>query len=223
MQKKAIILLVTLSFLAISSLLILKSLTLSEKYVQKVNAEHHQTQVFLLIKNFQDELFKIFKQKNIYDEFLKNDTECFSMPLSFNYILSNLQVCKYQDKININKFFTNNDSAIKEFSPIFDEYNLNIYTFNNSVKQSKFKSISSSKELDSLFKMYTKKLSQNRENNNDLLQLQNRFSFFTTTAEDRYMRVFLTFQLDDKIYSSNFLLNTNYEKQEVIDFEFSYK
>ena len=184
-------LLITLSFISVISLLILKNLEDSEQYVRDNNAEYVDTQVFLLIKNFQRELLKAFERDTVYDTFVENGQECTPMLLTLKDNASHLNICKYQDKININNFFKKSDSFIEQTSSMFDEYYLNIYTFVSVVKRSEFKNINSSKELDELFLLFEDELGYIANENNDILLLKNRFTFLTINKESKIVKIFL--------------------------------
>jgi hypothetical protein len=220
MKKKAMTLLITLSFISVISILILKNLDQSEKYVTNSNAEYANTQIFLLAKNFQTELLKAFKNESVYDVFTKNENDCTPMPFQFGNILSTLTICKYEDKIDINSFFTKNDSFIEQTTSIFDEYNSNIYTFVSVVKRSEFKSINSSKELDELFLLFEKEVGYNE--NSNILELKNRFSFLSKNSQSKLVRIFLDFKEENKTYKAEFLLDTANNNQRILDFELRY-
>jgi hypothetical protein len=223
MKKKGMTLLITISFIAVISILILKNLDTSEKYVTNSNAEYANTQVFLLIKNFQNELFKAFENDTVYDAFTKNENQCTPMIFDFKNNISSLRICKYADKININSIFKKDDSFIEQSTSIFDQYNFNIYTFVSVVKRSDFKSIHSFKELDELFLLFKDELGYISDENDLILTLRNRFSFLDMNEESKILKIFLKINQENKIYNAHFLLDTANKKQRILGFEISYK
>lgn len=223
MKKKAMTLLITISFIAVISIFILKNLDTSENYVTTSNLGYGNTQVFLLIKNFQRELLKAFENESIYDIFTENAHDCSPMIFDFKNNVSLLMICKYEDKININNFFKKNDAFIEQTASVFDEYNSNIYTFVNVVKRSEFKSINSSKELDELFLLFEDELGYIPYENNYISELKNRFSFLTINEKSKMVKIFLELDQNNKIYNVHFLLDTANKKQRILDFELTYK
>ncbi|NQY22373.1 MAG: hypothetical protein HRT40_13950, partial [Campylobacteraceae bacterium] len=105
MQKKSIVLLITILFITTISALILKNLKSSEDYISASNKEYTYAQALLLVKNAQNELLGFFSNDDIYDNYISSEDADLSVPLNFKDINFILEVKPYKKEFNINHFF----------------------------------------------------------------------------------------------------------------------
>ncbi|MCJ8326487.1 MAG: hypothetical protein MJK08_05230 [Campylobacterales bacterium] len=250
MQKKSIVLLITILFITTISALILKNLKSSEDYISASNKEYTYAQALLLVKNAQNELLGFFSNEELYDNYISSKDTELSVPLNFKDINFILEVKPYKKEFNINHFFIryedekdvskrkklkkkrdNFNVKIEEF---FLENHIDIYLFREVLDEYKFKNklkynisdnknqIRSSKQINTIIRAFKKK-----SNILDTNILENELGFFDKKDKDdkknRYLTCSLNFEINNHRYFAKFILNLNKNKTGVEDFEFTFK
>lgn len=119
-MKKGVVLLITLSFIIMISLLVLKNLDDTDTILEKQNYILNNTQVLIAIKNIQEEVGRlILENKDNVDSALDNDI--FQTPVSIN--IEDLQIefnVKKYDRININDINVKDSKTIQNLFSSYD-------------------------------------------------------------------------------------------------------
>ncbi len=114
MKKKAIVLMITLFFIASVSVLILKNLNDTDTYIKEYNQKISKVQVLSLIVNIKKELIKLLKAASMYGFDLGN----LSQVLPIYEAIISFDIRDYE-KYNINDLSSNDVEKIDKFRDLF--------------------------------------------------------------------------------------------------------
>lgn len=151
-MKKSIVLLISLLFIAVISLLILKNLQDTDSYLAEQNAKFTKTQIMFYINNAKDEISNILSKK--LDEEILKEYIGVEYPILVQDAKISIKLEEY-DKYNINLLNEKDDKKyeyLKDFLQRNEIYD--IYTLQSILKEND--NIKNSKQLDSLFEKFEK-------------------------------------------------------------------
>ncbi|WP_321314840.1 hypothetical protein [Halarcobacter sp.] len=157
-MKKGVVLFITIAFVTIISIFILKNLDNTDKYLENQNFIVSNTQLLISIQNTQEQVSKILvNNKNTVDKFLEDTLLDSSIPLKINiedlkidstfnrYEKVDINTLSKDDKSEINKLFMDNN--------IFNFYLfLDIYT---EILQRSNKNITNRSQLYDIINTFT--------------------------------------------------------------------
>lgn len=197
-MKKGVVLLVTLLFITAISVLILKNLDDSNKFLENQNYIINNSQVLISIKNLQVEVAKLIsKNKDNIDKALEDDF--FKVPLNLN--IENLNIdftLKKYDKININDMNDKDSTTVEKLflkNDIFD-YDSFKQVYKKKLQGSNLK-VTTTKQVDDIIKTFNKE-TQNQKiiqikdklgflTNKNLYELNLHISYFSSKAKAYYI------------------------------------
>lgn len=151
-MKKSIVLLISLLFIAVISLLILKNLQDTDSYLAEQNAKFTKTQIMFYINNAKDEISNILSKK--LDEDILKEYIGVEYPILVQDAKISIKLEEY-DKYNINLLNEKDDKKyeyLKDFLQRNEIYD--IYTLQSILREND--NIKNSKQLDSLFEKFEK-------------------------------------------------------------------
>jgi hypothetical protein len=167
-QVKSIILLITLFFVSSISILILKNLSDSDKFLKVVQTSSSLTQTNLTVINIQNEILKLFKkEQNNLDKLFKFLPE--TLPLNFE----NINIKIDTNQIDPKNYYNLNDKLLK--TKIDNEFKKNINYMYDFFSLSKDKNISSFKQIDYIINEYI-----DITTDKDILNIKDKFIYFDT-------------------------------------------
>jgi len=157
-MKKGVVLFITIAFVTIISIFILKNLDNTDKYLENQNFIVSNTQLLISIQNTQEQVSKILvNNRNTVDKFLEDTLLDSSIPLKINiedlkidstfnrYEKVDINTLSKDDKSEINKLFMDNN--------IFNFYLfLDIYT---EILQRSNKNITNRSQLYDIINTFT--------------------------------------------------------------------
>ena len=121
-MKKGVVLFITIAFVTIISIFILKNLDNTDKYLENQNFIASNTQLLISIQNTQEQVSKILvNNKNTVDKFLEDTLVDSSIPLKINiedlkidfnfnkYEKVDINILSKDDKSKINELFSDNN------------------------------------------------------------------------------------------------------------------
>jgi|OM-RGC.v1.013715467 hypothetical protein len=150
--KKSIVLLISLLFIAVISLLILKNLQDTDSYLAEQNAKFSKTQIMFYINNAKDEISNILSKK--LDEDILKEYIGVEYPILVQDAKISIKLEEY-DKYNINLLNEKDDKKyeyLKDFLQRNEIYD--IYTLQAILKEND--NIKNNKQLDNLFEKFEK-------------------------------------------------------------------
>lgn len=151
-MKKSIVLLISLLFIAVISLLILKNLQDTDSYLAEQNAKFTKTQIMFYINNAKDEISNILSKK--LDEDILKEYIGVEYPILVQDAKISIKLEEY-DKYNINLLNEKDDKKyeyLKDFLQRNEIYD--IYTLQAILKEND--NIKNNKQLDNLFEKFEK-------------------------------------------------------------------
>lgn len=151
-MKKSIVLLISLLFIAVISLLILKNLQDTDSYLAEQNAKFSKTQIMFYINNAKDEISNILSKK--LDEDILKEYIGVEYPILVQDAKISIKLEEY-DKYNINLLNEKDDKKyeyLKDFLQRNEIYD--IYTLQAILKEND--NIKNNKQLDNLFEKFEK-------------------------------------------------------------------
>ncbi|XOB63359.1 hypothetical protein ACMC56_06010 [Campylobacterota bacterium DY0563] len=132
-MKKGVVLFITIAFVTIISIFILKNLDNTDKYLENQNFIASNTQLLISIQNTQEQVSKILvNNKSTVDKFLEDTLVDSSIPLKVNiedlkidfnfnkYEKVDINILSKDDKSKINELFSNNN--VYNFYLFLDTY-----------------------------------------------------------------------------------------------------
>jgi hypothetical protein len=213
MQKRAIVLLITLFFISAISILILKNLNDSEQFIQEVSCDTTLTQLKLTSTNIQDEIVNLInKNKNNIDSIL----EITSSGIPFGYGNINLSLILEQYFIpecylnDIN--YTNNVN--KQCGD--DIANEILYPYDFVTILSKYKPISNQQQIDYFIRDY-----QYQTKDDEINDIKEQFGFIKQDINETiYLKCSYNIVVQNSDASSNFIFKLD-GNNTVVSFDFS--
>ncbi|QKF78429.1 hypothetical protein [Arcobacter defluvii] len=151
-MKKSIVLLISLLFIAVISLLILKNLQDTDSYLAEQNAKFSKTQIMFYINNAKDEISNVLSKK--LDEDILKEYIGVEYPILVQDAKISIKLEEY-DKYNINLLNEKDDKKyeyLKDFLQRNEIYD--IYTLQAILKEND--NIKNNKQLDNLFEKFEK-------------------------------------------------------------------
>lgn len=227
-MKKSIVLLVSLFFIGIISLLIFNNVKNVDLLISNSNDDLKNTQVLITVNNYKNEIGNyLYKNKENIDSIL--DSEFFSndIPLNINELNVSVNIKKYKDIQNINLLFekdANKKAIIENFflsnSVEFDSFNSFVFDYLVFLSNEE-KSIKNKNQLNKLIDEYIKTV-----NNEDINNIRDRLGTIEITEDSNFVICNLDIRYDGKFINSNFIYDLNSFKDnrvEVKDFEYTFK
>jgi len=164
-MKKGIILLISILFIALISLIILKNLDDSEKFLQHSNMVANQVQTIKIIEDVDGIIEKLYQtHKNDFKEHLATLP---NIPISYENIDLDIKINTFDEMCNINKL----DSL--ECNNLFAQNNINLGVFQENLNNFD-KNITTNKQKKDIIRT---SLEKNDIGNSDLI---NSFSYMDT-------------------------------------------
>ncbi|WP_320033506.1 hypothetical protein [Halarcobacter sp.] len=181
-MKKGVVLFITIAFVTIISIFILKNLDNTDKYLENQNFIASNTQLLISIQNTQEQVSKILvNNKNTVDKFLEDTLVDSSIPLKINIedLKIDFNFNKYE-KVDINILSKDDKSKINE---LFSDNNIyNFYLFLDTyteILQSSDKNITNRNQLYDIINTFTM-----RDENSEIEKIINDLGFID--GEDLY-------------------------------------
>ena len=185
LQKKAVVLLMTLMFITSISVLILKNLKDSENFFKVIGTDTSLTQTQITITNVNKEIQEFFKSKKDedIDEILSNMPEEIPFILNENITII-LSISKYQKEITHNVNDINDTYQNNEFNENIDYPSIFFEILKEKRKILKDKNITNIHQVQSIIDEYIFKTKDKR-----ILNIKDNFSYFTipTDTNDTYI------------------------------------
>lgn len=237
-MKKSIILLITLLFISVISLLILKNLDDSKKYLDNVDFDYTLTQLIFSSKNIKNEIKEFVRvNKNKLDYQFEETPVIMLPPISIKDIKANISLEKLlfkENKIysNINYLTndkvrfgdenqTNNDLTNKYYKDMFYKANVNDYyrfveffdEFRKSFNVSK-NQLLNYKQIQDIINIY-----KQQNDDSEITKISNSFYALNITQDTIKCNVKISF--NDITINESYILNK--EDQEITQLEFIIK
>lgn len=227
-MKKGIVLLVSLSFIGIISLLIFENLRDTDILIRETNDDFITTQALISVNNYKNEIGKLLvKNKDDLEDILENELFSNKIPINAGNVEVNINLIKYEEMYDINTFIRGNENEKKELEELFVNNDVDYSSFNyfinnyiNSLKKED-KSIKNGKQLDKIIFEFVKET-----NNDDIKNIRDQLGVIKTTDELNFILCDLDLDINDKKFSSRFIYDLNSSKEndiKVSDFEFIFK
>lgn len=208
MKKKAVILLITLFFISVISLVILKNLDDSEKFFNEVTFDTVSNQVMISDKNIKDELLGLIKRYNDDDEIDKIlEITSSGVPLEYGDINLTLSMSDY----TFQDCYLNDITTPEKLIDNCDEYTSNnilyLYDFVELLK-SFGNNINTKEKLDYFLTKYKQ---NTKDDKIDLVK--DRFEVIKMPPEDsnsskRYLQCDYILRVSDKNVSCSFIIES---------------
>ena len=202
-QKKAIVLFITLMFIAVLSSLIVKNLGDTTQFIEESNQDITSVKALLAVKNIQTEFLDYFV-KNVSQLDTLLEAEPFKEELLLEYadVKANIKFSKYDKKHNINTLAQKEESKYKAIEELFSSNNISdFYTFKQIIidKNKLYGSIENFIQLDSVLEEFITQIK-----NKDILNIKEDLSFIDT-ANKQLLLCKLDITVSDKSIKSNFI------------------
>lgn len=217
-MKKAIILLTSLFFISLISILILQNIKNTNVLLSQNSNDFVNVQALVSIDNIKEEIREILlENKDNLSEYL---------PLSFILDIKDIKVNvileKYEEVYNLNAILNNDTQEIKNLEKLFLNNELYYDDFSYFIKDyfSKFEKttrISSLKQIEFILKEYSKK-----QNYGNIKEVKEYFSFFSIKENDNFVYASFDFTINKKEFLSKFIYDLNKAK-EILNFEITFK
>ena len=231
-MKKSIVLLISLFFISVISVLILKNLEDTDSYISQQNSKFAKTQILLLIDNVKEEVSKAITASNQGDtkeDYLK-DYYNIAFPLKIKDVdilftlkpyekeninlLKNKEIEDYQD---ISEIFI--DNGIYDFDYFIEIYKEKIETYLVSEES---KEIKNQRQIDEIFNEFIK-----RTYNDSILVIKDKIGFFDYDQEKAkeeekydYYELSVNVSFLKEFIKAHYILN---KQGKVENFEFSFR
>ncbi len=173
-MKKGVVLLITLFFITAISVIVLKNLDDTDKFLEKQNYILNNTQVLISVKNIKNEVAKLLNEnKDDIDDALKDGA--ITLPINIQD-LSITSILEKYVKIDINEMKNKDSKVVEDFfisNDIFD-YALFKSIYNEKIEEliEDNKKVNNSKQLDDIINTFIMK-SQKK----DILNIKNSLGF----------------------------------------------
>ncbi|AXH12183.1 hypothetical protein [Halarcobacter bivalviorum] len=194
-MKNGIVLLVTLFFIIALSVLVIKNLDDTDKYLQKNEYISNSNQLLINIKNTQIEVSKLLKTKSSSFE---DDDLNVSLPLVSKDLKISFYLRKY-DKVDINSINIKDNNELHNLFENYNVYNYDYFVdiYKQILNEKKISKITSSAQLDYVidkFKIKTEDIQIKTINdmigfleNKDLFELNIDAKYFDTKLKAYYI------------------------------------
>ena len=195
-MKKGVVLLITLFFISTISLLVLKNLDDTDKFLVEQNYVLNNTQVLISIKNTKDEVSKLLKKyKDEVDKILAEGLIVLPINLEGLNIIISFDI---YDRVNINDIKKESSTTVKD---LFISYNISNYNDFESIYKEKLsksnQKVQTNKQLDDIISTFIKKVENKKIEEirdylgfidaENLYELNISSSYLTTKAEAVYL------------------------------------
>ncbi len=227
-MKKGIVLLVSLFFISVISLLIFENLDKTDKLIKESNLDYVNTQALISINNYKNEIGKLLlKNKDSLDDILDSDFFSSKIPLNAGNVKINVTLEKYEDMFDLNGFIQSDENSKKKLEELFlnngVDYGSFNYFINNymSFLSKEDKGIKSTTQVWHLLDEYVKET-----NNDEIFKIKDKLGVITTTEESNMVFCRLDMDINNKLFSSQFIYDVDKlveNKIEVRDFEFNFR
>ncbi len=212
MKKKGIVLLITLFFISAISVIILKNLDDSQKFIEEVSFDSSIAQVQLTNQNLQDEIINIVSSnKEHIDELI----EITSLGIPFNYGDINLSITL--EEYFLPNCYLNDINTTEQLNEKCDETIVeNItyqYDFIETLKQ--YKPIKNQNQIDYFLYIYKQKTKDEK-----ISLVNENFSYIPhdTNGTKRYIKCNYQLNTNGIGCSSNFIFEVDSKK--IVSFDF---
>lgn len=228
MMKKGIVLLISLFFIAIISLLIFENMTDTDILIQERNADVANTQALVSVNNYKDEIGKLlFKNKENLDDFLNNEIFSTGIFLEMQNVKVKFNLAKYDNKYDINVLINGTPEDKNKLEELFilngvdfDEFSYFVTNYMSQINKDD-RSITTFKQLNKLISEFVKV-----SNNDKIEEIKDMLGFFNISEKSNFVLCNLDFEITAKKYSSHFIYDLDSSKENEIkvkDFEFIFK
>jgi hypothetical protein len=230
-MKKAIILLSSLFFIMMLSVIILDNLTKSNDLLDVHSSEFSNTQALLLVNNLKEEIGKMLLQNKASLELMFDDeTLSANLPLAIEGMKINGTLFKLEEAYDINTIFSDDPLKYKRLEAFFVQNSVDYEGFkyfalqylqdiDNSVKTFEFK-----QQLNKAIQSYVKQSGFSEMNT--IIEYLWFFDVLKETSQVKYVLCELDFDVANNKYRSSFLYNIDELKENLIkvsEFEFTFK
>jgi len=202
-QKKAIVLFITLMFIAVLSSLIVKNLSDTSTFIDESNKDTMSVKSLIALKNIKEEFLDYFV-KNADQIDILLDAEPFKDELILEYadVTATIKFVKYEEKLDINSLALSEQSKYKAIEDLFATNSISgFYDFRQLIveKIKLYGSIENFVQLESILEEFIL-LSQSR----DILNIKDELSFLTSSNQNLLL-CNLDIKISNESLSSSFL------------------
>lgn len=212
-MKKGIVLLTTIFFITAISILILKNLDDTKKYVDNSNHIFNNSQIMISIVDLKNEVVKLLiKNKDILDESIETGVFKESISFDINNIKIDFDLKKYE-KSDVNEIKNKESKTIEELFQINDIYSYPLFEIIYYEKlQDKNKKVESHKQLNDIINtFYERTYNKNVFKLNEILGIINPVDVYELN---------ILVELNNKNVEAQYLLKSD---GKVMNFEISFK
>ena len=221
-MKKAVVLFISLLFISVLSILILKNLNDTDNYIKEQNSNFNKIQMIVLMNNLQTQISKIFlaNQEMIENFLLQNETVTFPLQIKNSEIIFTIN--KY-DRANINLLNKNDNDEINELLTIFNEYNIPYYDSLKDIylrekllyKSDEDSFIKNNKQIKYIINKVIKETYSD-----EILKIKDKIGFLTNSSNGNLYEIYVKIKHYDNLSKAYYILN---KEGEVKYFESSFK
>lgn len=208
MKKKGIVLLITLFFITAISVVILKNLEDSQKFIPEVSFDNSLTQLNITNKNVQDEVIKLLNDYKAEEEVIDGILEATSLGIPFDY--GDIRLTISLNEYNIKSCNINNIKSTKSLNEKCENIVENIlyqYDFVRILKS--YQPISNQNQLEYFLDKYI------QETRDDKIKFS-KDEFETINQKDlnssRYIECSYDISISDLNVTSNFIFKLGEDK-----------
>lgn len=212
-MKKGIVLLTTIFFITAISILILKNLDDTQKYVDNSNHIFNNSQIMISIVDLKNEVVKLLiKNKDILDESIETGVFKESISFDINNIKIDFDLKKYE-KSNVNEIKNKESKIIEELFQRNDIYSYPLFEIIYYEKlQDKNKKVESHKQLNDIINtFYERTYNKNVFKLNEILGIINPVDVYELN---------ILVEFNSKNVEAQYLLKSD---GKVMNFEISFK
>ena len=207
----------TLFFISAISLIILKNLDDSEKFIKEVSLDTLLTQLKITNTNVQEEIMNFINKYKDDEEVLEGIVEVTSAGIPLDY--GNIGLIVTLDYFNIPVCYLNNIKTIEQLNETCVNTAENIsyqYEFINILKQ--YIPLNNQNQIDYFLQKYI-----NETRDDKISLVKNDFGFIkdlNKTSETKYMRCNYSVTVDEQINSSEFIFEIGSKKPIYFEYNF---
>lgn len=224
-MKKSIVLLISLFFISVLSILIIKNLEDTNLFLEEKNHKINKTQILTSFNNIQIEISKIFKnnKNNITNIIAELNSEY--IPIGIKDILISFTITEY-DKVNINLLSSKDSKDYAELTTLFSDYEVSNFDgfkyvykeIEDEYKNTKDENegfVKNNKQIDDIINIIIEKTY-----NNEISNIKNKLGFIKKNENEKLYELFVKVKYLNDFAKAYYILN---EEGVVKYFESSFK
>jgi len=212
-MKKSIVLIITLLFVAAVSALIYQNIDDTDSYMKQQNYKFNKTQLLVSVKNVQEEVSRIFLQKqDAVDKIVDSASEF--VPLKIKDVNVLFRLDEYE-KVNVNLLSKSEEKDYAEIKNIFNNNDINDFDIFRFIFKENKQTITNEKQKEVLIEQFI-----NESLNTKINKIKNKLGFLSKPDKDKFYELFINVNYLEEIAKAYYILN---KKGEVKYFELSFK